>query len=286
MNPRPEVLEAFKVLVRYGIIGEALCGMVGEGALRMPMAIRAICSGLGLPRTREANVEAILEDGQSFGLFERVSETTWRGKSEALASEVRSLLAGAILYLTHVHRDATIVDVVLTKPPAPSAMAQALDDTLEGSWGLEDTQALLPAIAERAHDSFVVMTPFLDEAGAKVVVNLFEVTKAADRVLIVRDGPGGVPQEGLVLVQAKLAALGVKVLNFRLERLDGTGYETFHAKVVLADRSAAYLGSANMTKWSLRYSLELGIFIQGLAAERIADVIQAIRSVSAIAKTR
>jgi len=41
--------------------------------------------------------------------------------------------------------------------------------------------------------------------------------------------------EGLEKVGAKLIALGVEVLNFRLDRPGSTGNETFHAKAVLGD---------------------------------------------------
>jgi phosphatidylserine/phosphatidylglycerophosphate/cardiolipin synthase-like enzyme len=52
----------------------------------------------------------------------------------------------------------------------------------------------------------------------------------------------------------------------RLDRPEATGYETFHAKVLLADDDEAYVGSANMTKWSFEQSLELGVLVRGRAA--------------------
>ena len=98
--------------------------------------------------------------------------------------------------------------------------------------------------------------------------------------MILRAGPDGRPPPGLASIQARLADDGVRLLNFRIDRPDATGNETFHAKVVLADRASAYVGSSNMHKWSFEYSLELGIHVQGKAASKVADVVGAVRSVS------
>jgi len=225
-------------------------------------------------------VEQVLEAGRAVGLFERVSGLTWRAIDEARARELQPMLEGVWIYKDQIHRDENLVDVVLTKPPRPSAMADKLEQTLKGSWGLRDTRELLPAIAEQARRSFAVITPFLDEVGATVVANLFERAKVPDRVLILRADTNGAPPSGLASIRAQLEALNVDIRNFRIERPDGTGYETFHAKVVLADDNAAYLGSANMLQWSFSYSLELGFYVRGKAASRIADVVRAIRAVS------
>jgi hypothetical protein len=54
------------------------------------------------------------------------------------------------------------------------------------------------------------------------------------------------------------------------------GFETFHAKVALADSELAYVGSANMTMFS-RPSMELGVLIEGRAARVVANVVRAVR---------
>jgi phosphatidylserine/phosphatidylglycerophosphate/cardiolipin synthase-like enzyme len=201
-------------------------------------------------------------------------------RNRALAQELAPLLEGAKLYRTRVHQDTDLVDVVLTKPPAPSQVSAQLESMLQGSRGYRDTRQLLPAIAELARRSFGVMTPFFDEVGAQVVLNLFERTPAADRYLVLRTTKEGAPPAALAAVREDLSRLGVAVLNFRLDRSDAPGNETFHAKVVLADAAAAYVGSSNMNQWSFEYSLELGLYVRGRAAARIAAVLRAVRAVS------
>jgi hypothetical protein len=152
---------------------------------------------------------------------------------------------------------------------------------LAGSWGMRDTKQLLPAIAESAHTSLTVMTPYLDEVGAAIVLNLFERANVPDGCLILRASPEGDAPSGLADICAALYQLGVAVLNFRLDRPDASGNETFHAKVVLADDESAYVGSSNMHRWSFEYSLELGLHVRGRAAVRIAEILRAVRKVSA-----
>ncbi len=155
-----------------------------------------------------------------------------------------------------------------------------LDEMLQGGRGFRDTKQLLPVIAESARNSFGVMTPFFDEVGAKIVLNLFERAKVADKYLILRTSKEGRPPPGLAVVREALSGLGVEILNFRLDRSDSIANETFHAKVVLADADAAYVGSSNMNQWSFEYSLELGLHVRGKSAAMISRLIQAVRAVS------
>lgn len=201
-------------------------------------------------------------------------------RDRALAQELAPLLKGAKLYRTRIHQDTDVVEVVLTKPPAPSQVSMQLESMLQRSRSFRDTRQLLPAIAESARTSFGIMTPFFDEVGAQVVLNLFERTPAVDRFLVLRASKDGVPPAALAAVRGDLSRLGVVVLNFRLDRSDALGNETFHAKVVLADDAAAYVGSSNMNQWSFEYSLELGLYVRGRAAAKIAAVLHAVRMVS------
>lgn len=277
---RPELLSAFEMLAPHCEVSAALCSETGRGGMDVPTSVHAVCTRLGLPQARAADVERSLIAGRSCGVFDQTSHLTWQARDKALAQELAPLLLGAQLYRTRVHQDTDTVDVVLTRPPAPSQVSIQLDTMLQGSRSFRDTRQLLPAIAESAGRSFGVMTPFFDEVGAKVVLNLFEITPAPDRFLILRTTKEGLPPPGLAVARSDLARFGVKVLNFRLDRPDAPGNETFHAKVVLADDVSAYVGSSNMNQWSFDYSLELGLHVRGRAAARIAAVLQAVRAVS------
>lgn len=56
--------------------------------------------------------------------------------------------------------------------------------------------------------------------------------------------------------------LAVRYLH---EKRGGSQMFQLHAKMILSDRRAAYVGSANFTDTSLRYNLELGMYVQDRA---------------------
>lgn len=54
-------------------------------------------------------------------------------------------------------------------------------------------------------------------------------------------------------------------VRYLYEKKSGSQMYQLHAKMILCDRRAAYVGSANFTDTSLRYNLELGLYIEDLA---------------------
>lgn len=278
----PELLKAFDALAPHCEVSASLCNAAADGVLAAPQDLHGICGRIGLAHSRAADLQRSLRIGQACGLFEQTAPLSWCACDRELAEQLAPLLNGARLYRERVHRDADQVDVVLTKPPAPSQVSLRLEAMLEGSFGFRDTRQLLPAIAESATETFVVMTPYFDDVGASVVLNLFHRAQVGDRCLILRTGKDSAPPSGLATVRDELAQLGVAILNFRLDRPDGLGNETFHAKVVLADDKAVYVGSSNMNQWSFEYSLELGLYVRGKAAAKIASLVRAVRDVSGL----
>jgi len=275
-----DVWIAFKALAPFAEVGAPICRASASNSYDTATELKQICTRAGLPQAKGSEVERSLIVGESVGLFERMSQLNWRTRNHNLAVKLAPLLTGVQLYKSDIHMDDDIVDVVLSKPPDPSLMSVQLENMLKGSWGLLDTRELLPSIAELSQNCFTVMSPFMDEMGAAIVVNLFERTLASEKYLVLRLGSDGKPPSGLASVRNDLNLLGVEVLNFRIDKTDSPGNETFHAKVVLADNSAAYVGSSNMHKWSFDYSLELGLYVRGKAASRISDVLTAVRAVS------
>lgn len=128
------------------------------------------------------------------------------------------------------------------------------------------------------------MTPFLDVVGANWVLSLFRRTApGVKRQLILRYL--GMPSHpsyptGYDAIAFELANLGVKVFDYALEKMDAPGYDTFHAKVVLADRDTAYVGSSNMNKSSKERSMEMGLVVEGRAAQQISRVLDSIMQIA------
>lgn len=275
-----DVREAFKLLAPHCDVAGAVCTAVADGRLVGFTDVRSICTSAGVAQARSAEMEAFLVVAGRLWLFERHS-SDWRPSRQEMHARLAPLLVGAALYRAEVHKDADVVQVVMTLPPPPSAVALELGRLASGLLGMVDTKEVLPALAERAKQRFCVLTPFIDEVGAPVVINLFDRSRNCLRkVLIIRSAPDGEMPSAVKSSLPALCALGVQVRSLRLDRPDATGYETFHAKVLLADDDEAYVGSANMTKWSFEQSLELGVLVRGRAARTIARVVDAVESVS------
>ena len=75
----------------------------------------------------------------------------------------------------------------------------------------------------------------------------------------------------------RMTAARVKVLDYLVDA--GDGYETFHAKVVIADGDLAYVGSANLTRYA-RHSMELGVLVQGRAARAVSALVRSVERIS------
>lgn len=269
-------------LAPHSRVGAPICTAIADGRLGGVVNLRHVCTMSGLSQSNSAEVEAFLVSAQRAGLVERSSGLTWSLCEPDCLAELAPMLFAVEVYRSEVHTANDEVDVVLSKPAGSSRVAQALNNTLRGDWGLINTRDVLPMMAEQATQRFAIMTPFIDNTGGDIIASLFANTRpGVKRELIIRSDSDGNPPIGLEKVSEQLSDLGVQCYNFRLDHADTAGYETFHAKVVLVDAHTAYVGSANMNKWSFEYSLELGLRVTGKAGGRIAQIIDAIIQVSA-----
>ncbi len=182
-------------------------------------------------------------------------------------------------YRAFIHQDATVAQVVLTKPARPSVLEERLSELGWRTADLEPTDHAFLGLVRQARRRVVVTTPFFDGGGAAWLEELLSQTAAGiERILILRSLEGATRKDypsGFDLLLPWLKANDVRVYNYSIPRTGGAR-ETFHAKAVLCDRCAAYVGSSNMTAASLEYSMELGVVLRGRAAAGVADVIDAV----------
>ncbi|MGC2519132.1 MAG: phospholipase D-like domain-containing protein [Burkholderiales bacterium] len=188
-------------------------------------------------------------------------------------------------YVLSVHKDATIARIVLTKPFRSSMLERKLSERGWKTSELEPTDHAFHRMVRSAQHRVVVMTPFFDVKGASWLQELFSLAQTGvERILVLRsledptrkDYPNGYDS-----IAPWLKAEAVHVFNYSIPRVEDSGRETFHAKVVLCDRDAAYIGSSNMTAASLEHSMEMGVALQGRAAADVAVVLDAVVSAAA-----
>jgi phosphatidylserine/phosphatidylglycerophosphate/cardiolipin synthase-like enzyme len=81
---------------------------------------------------------------------------------------------------------------------------------------------------------------------------------------------------------ARLQKSASRIYDYELPRIDDDGLtsiETFHAKIVLADGVAAYIGSANFLYRSRETNLECGFLMEGDAVAPVAVLVDALLGV-------
>lgn len=208
------------------------------------------------------------------------------GKIELLVSRQAALEAALFLegfaYARHSHKDANRVDITLSPPSHPSELMKRLPKQGFAWAGLDDTRDNLLYLARCTQKRLAIVSPFVDEAGLAWIESLFNATPAeAEKVLIVRAHQPHV--RSLVTRHFGVAlTTNIKIYSYALSKkiANAKGYETFHAKIVLADRESAYIGSSNMNLPSREISLECGVTLHGPCVHPVSTLVDTIISIS------
>lgn len=273
----PNAKRTFFALAPHASVAGAVCRAVAAGRFIGCTRLAEICIAAGIAEARSAAVDAMLEVGTDQGLFERHGSRDWAPLPGPFA-DLATALEAVALYRNEIHTDADTVQVALTSPGKPSRLTEA---PYARGWieaDLEHTEPLLRHLAATAEYRFVVMSPFLDTGGVDNLLSLFAATRGeVSRVLIARCHDG-VLTPALIAALPTLQSMEVTIHNYWLPRPGG--YETFHAKVIVADDQRAYLGSANMTQASLRVSMELGAFLKGRSVKTLGNILDAILAIA------
>lgn len=278
-------LTAFEQAILAGLADKAgLAASLLEAWAGLPadsvQSARSLVDAAQLGVTEEGATRELLERSVGLGLVEAArSGYRPRGGAHPRFQRLAFALNAVEHYRSAIHKDATVAQIVLTKPPRPSVLEQKLSALGWRTTDLEPTEHAFHGMVRAAQRRVVVMTPFFDGTGAAWLQELLSyVSPGVERTLILRSLEDSARTDypiGFDTIAPWLKAEGVRVFNYSIPRTEG-GRETFHAKAVLCDRSAAYLGSSNVTAASLERSMEMGVVLQGRAAAGVADVIGAV----------
>ena len=165
--------------------------------------------------------------------------------------------------------------LVVTMPPEPSRLASALAADIASDYiALTRTIDAFQYVAGLARDRFTIMIPSIAQIGAAWAADLFAATTARERVLVLRDAS-----------QLLICGAEGKRVETRVTRIIDYGgadsaNETFHAKIVLADGVAAYVGSANLLRRSKSTNLECGMLVEGPAVAAVKVLLDAVASMA------
>lgn len=165
--------------------------------------------------------------------------------------------------------------LVVTMPPEPSRLGSALAADIASEYvALTRTTDAFTHLARLARERFTIMIPYVDRVGADWASELFEATEATERILVLRDASQ--------LLSCGAAGRRVEASTTQIIDYGGADLadETFHAKIVLADGIAAYVGSANLLKRSKSTNLECGMLVEGPAVGAVKVLLDAVTSIA------
>lgn len=196
-----------------------------------------------------------------------------------------NLLVGAD-HFRRMRINPAVTELAATMPLVPSFLEKELASTLGRPGGFLSTEAAFTRLAQAAVRRLVVMTPFIDGAGFRWLRRIFEAAPIACRkILILRKTDRYAVELGVEHADW-LRALQVSVHDYYLSHDATSGrdlpIETFHAKLVLADETLAYVGSANLLISSEGLCLETGFLVEGAAASDVARLVDAVLRVARV----
>ena len=104
---------------------------------------------------------------------------------------------------------------VVTMPPSPSAIRASLPATGLAYAALVPTRETFERLADAAANSFTIMTPFLNDEGLVIALDLFRRTRAQRKHLIIRRS--GAARAAVDRGWNNLWHLNVDVLDYTLQ---------------------------------------------------------------------
>jgi phosphatidylserine/phosphatidylglycerophosphate/cardiolipin synthase-like enzyme len=214
-------------------------------------------------------VEILVANGVLFG-----SPDKWERNISACTPSLAAALQGAAVGQRAIYEKESPI-VAATMPLGFGALGAILPGLGLRHAFVETTDNVFTEIARSAENDFTIFAPFLNKEGALWIRDLLITSPAADRFLILRDWSRARPI--LSPIMTELSAHKVKIFDYFIPYEDR--YETFHAKLLLADDTRAYVGSANFLRYR-KNSLELGVMVKGHAARTIRFISEAMKRVS------
>lgn len=261
-----------------GMAAQLLEGLasLGDGVWSANQICAAAAAGLD-----PGDAAAVLAGLAAAGVcFRSEDGADWRSPLATVELQrLAQMLRGAD-HFRRLRADASSSEFVVTMPMAPSRLAEELVGSPGRPGGYLSTPAAFLRLAHAASQRLVVMTPFIDRDGFQWLRTvLTAVRPGVERYVVLRD----IEQHAVDLsVEHRdwLRDLNVSVFDYHLPHPRSSGralpIETFHAKVLLADESLAYVGSANVLGLGDGTSLEAGVLVDGRGAVQVARLVDGV----------
>lgn len=192
--------------------------------------------------------------------------------------------ARKVLDTESADRDHLSFEFVCTLP----SQDPAFEDYDPIDFGMQQITSRLLNLCRESEESIVLVSPYLEVSGMDWLFPGLEgaLERGVDLTLVSRELNEGEPNfraiERLVAVAEECDG-ELTVYDYYQPRPDSDKpLYTLHSKVLLADDSTAYLGSANFTKYGFSENLEVGVVLQGSKLNQLADLLSHLIENSAV----
>lgn len=193
-----------------------------------------------------------------------------------------------VLKRVEATRRTPTVDPVCTLPSRDPSF-QSMDPV---DFGMQQITTRLLSICRNATEELVLTSPFLEVDGMEWLLPGLEgaLERGVDITLVSRELRQGQPNHDAVrelfsISQEKPGTL--RVYDYYEPSESGQAPEyTLHSKVLVADRTTAYIGSANFTKYGFQENLEVGVVVESEAVKSLTDLVAFLVAESAVAVSR
>ena len=171
------------------------------------------------------------------------------------------------------------------KPLEISYAATVPLEFLNTAEGFEEIEpALIRLIAEAKRDLWIV-NPFFDEYGAQhILPSMIGAAGSGVKIWILGRQLGNNVGQGSstavwniasAFADEKLASM-IEIRDFYRQDEQGRQLYALHTKMMIADESIAYIGSANLTRHCLCSNFELGVILRGEGVLPLSDLVKSL----------
>jgi len=254
--------------------------VLGPGTWPLEQICRASASG-----TDPGHASQVLAGLAATGLCAAAAaDDSWFCEYTSAELQRLALVLNGADHFRRMRLNPVVTELAVTMPLVPSYLEKELAAMPGRPGGFLTTSTAFARLAQAASQRLVVMTPFIDAGGFRWLRRVFEATRIGCQKIVVLRNTDQYSVELGVQHTDWLQALQVSVRDYHLSHDAATGrvlpIETFHAKVIVADDTLAYVGSANLLNSSEGLSLETGLLVEGAAAVQVARLVDAVLRVA------
>jgi len=151
--------------------------------------------------------------------------------------------------------------------------------------GFEEIEPALIRLIAEAERNLWIVNPFFDEYGAqRILPPMIGAARSGAKVCILGRQLGNVAGQGSGAVVRDIAstfaaeelASMIEIRDFYRQDEQGRQLYALHTKMMIADESIAYIGSANLTRHCLRSNFELGVILRGEGVQPLSDLVKSL----------